>query len=133
MKDPTLNPLNEFLKDNGIWLAIGLACIILIALLLTFLLPSFLARRRKKKTKAASNIALDDEKKSLRWVNALGGKDNIIERELKGSRIVLTLKDPGLIRKEELSELGVRSIMEEKKKTTLVIENDAETVFRLLA
>ena len=50
----------------------------------------------------------------------LGGKDNLINLEIKGSRISLELKDKTLLNKEKLISLGVNNFLEMSNKILLV-------------
>ncbi len=81
----------------------------------------FLVIRSKKKTEVKEQANLYVE-----FLKLLGGQDNIVEVEAKGSRLNLVLKDYSLMDEKKLKELGVSSIIKMTKKVTLVIGNMAE-------
>lgn len=62
-----------------------------------------------------------------KWVDALGGKENIVNVAAVGSRINLTLKDKDAINREKLAEYGVKSVLVMSNKVTLVKEKAVET------
>lgn len=63
----------------------------------------------------------------LKWIDALGGKENIINATAVGSRINLTLKDKDIINRDKLTEYGVKSVLVMSNKVTLVKEKAVET------
>lgn len=94
-----------------LFVATGILMIATVVVLIIFL----------KKKKA---VKVDD---SL-WIDNLGGKDNIESVSQVGSRINLVLKDKEVINKDNLKELGVKSVLVMSNKVTLVIENNAEDI-----
>ena len=62
-----------------------------------------------------------------KWIEALGGKENIISVTAIGSRINLTLKDKEAINREKLTEYGVKSVLVMSNKVTLVKEKAVDT------
>ena len=62
------------------------------------------------------------------WIENLGGRENIDNVTQVGSRINLVLKDKELINKDNLKELGVKSVLVMSNKVTLVVENNAEDI-----
>ena len=66
------------------------------------------------------------------WIDNLGGKDNIESVNQVGSRINLVLKDKEAINKDNLKELGVKSVLVMSNKVTLVIENNAEDIAKAI-
>lgn len=62
------------------------------------------------------------------WLIALGGNENILSIEAKGSRLSLQLKDKEKMDKVTLTNLGVKSIIEMSNKIVLVLPNDANKV-----
>lgn len=73
--------------------------------------------------KRNANPKIDNSK----WIEALGGKDNIINVTAVGSRINLTLKDKDAINREKLTEYGVKSVLVMSNKVTLVKEKAVDT------
>ena len=111
---------NQFLKDNALYLALGVAGLILIILLIVILRS---AKNRKDGDKGG--------KKKINgsaYIEALGGAENIVSHSLMRSRIVLTLKNYDIVDKEKLKEAGVDSFIMMSDKLTLVIKGDAEKV-----
>ena len=111
---------NQFLKDNALYLALGVAGVILIILLIVILRS---AKNRKDGDKGG--------KKKINgsaYIEALGGSENIVSHSLMRSRIVLTLKNYDIVDKEKLKEAGVDSFIMMSDKLTLVIKGDAEKV-----
>ena len=98
-----------------LFVATGILMIATVVVLIIFL----------KKKKA---VKVDD---SL-WIDNLGGKDNIESVSQVGSRINLVLKDKEIINKDNLKELGVKSVLVMSNKVTLVIENNAEDIARAI-
>ena len=115
--DDLKNDFNAFLKNNAIWIAIALVAIILITVVLILLLG------RKNKKVDAPQIA-----EKSKWVEALGGSENIISSEAYGSRLALQLVDKEKMNKDALKELGVTNFIEMSNKITLLLEDKAELV-----
>ncbi len=114
---------NRFLQDYGLYLAIGVAALIVIVIL-AILLPYYLKR---KKEKPAPRL-ID----KTAYVTALGGAENILSKELKGSRIVLHLADNSKVDKEKLKEAGVDGFILMSDKLTLVLKGDAEAAYKTI-
>lgn len=104
--------------------------IILIAVLavLLCLLICLLLFKRTKKAVKEEKVTYDDSK----WVNALGGKENIRNLEAKGSRLICYLNNNDIINKEELHILGALSIIKSQEKITIVLSDKAENISNLL-
>lgn len=62
------------------------------------------------------------------WLDNLGGKENIVSVSQVGSRINLSLKNKEIINKDNLKELGVKSILVMSNKVTLVVESNADNI-----
>ena len=116
--------LNNFFSSYAFYIALGVVILIAIAIVLIFVLS-----RRKNKTKINKQDVVIDTNE---WLAALGGKDNIIEKEARGSRLVLKLNDPEKIDESKLKELGVSNIMKMSNKITLVFEDQAEAILSQL-
>ena len=115
--DELKTDVNNFLKNNALWIALALVGVIVITIVLILLL----SKRGKKKEQP--QIA----EKSL-WIDALGGEENIISSEAYGSRLVVVLKNKALMNREGLKVLGVTNFMEMSDKITLLLEDKAELV-----
>lgn len=114
---------NRFLQDYGLYLALGVAALIIIVAL-AILFPYYLKR---KKGKPAPRL-ID----KTAYVTALGGAENILSKELKGSRIVLHLADNSKVDKEKLKEAGVDGFILMSDKLTLVLKGDAEAAYKTI-
>ncbi len=114
---------NRFLQDYGLYLALGVAALIIIVAL-AILFPYYLKR---KKGKPAPRL-ID----KTAYVTALGGAENILSKELKGSRIVLYLADNSKVDKEKLKEAGVDGFILMSDKLTLVLKGDAEAAYKTI-
>ena len=115
--DDLKNDFNAFLKNNAIWIAIALVVIIAITVIIILVF----GKRKKKEEKP--EIA-----EKSKWVEALGGQENITSSEAYGSRLSLQLVDKEKMNKEALKELGVTNFIEMSNKITLVLEDKAELV-----
>ena len=114
--DQLKDDFNAFLKNNALWIVLVLFGIIAITVVLILVL----GRRNKK---AVPQIA-----EKSKWVEALGGKENIVSSEAFGSRLVVVLTDKALMNKDALKELGVTNFIEMSNKITLLLEDKAELV-----
>lgn len=66
------------------------------------------------------------------WIDNLGGRENVTSVTQVGSRINLVLKDKEIINKDNLKELGVKSVLVMSNKVTLVVENNAEDIAKAI-
>lgn len=94
-------------------IAIGGGALVLFTII--FVLTYKLSRRKLQK-KTPDNFDL--------LVEALGGRNNIIQVSNSRSRITLKLLDPGLIDREKLTEAGVVSVISMSEKISLVFNED---------
>ncbi|MDY6430951.1 MAG: hypothetical protein SPL00_04090 [Bacilli bacterium] len=113
---------NNFLKNNSWWIAIICAVVIVIAVL-AILLPRLL-KKEKKPAKPVLNY--DDS------MNLLGGKDNIVESKINGSRITVILKNYDLVNKEEIEKLGVDRFILMSDRLILVAKENVEEIYKRL-
>ena len=65
-------------------------------------------------------------------LEAIGGKENISEVILNGSRVSVNFIDKSLINKENIKKNGVETIVMANKKLTLVIGKNSESVYKYL-
>ncbi len=117
--------LGSFLQENAWWLALVLAGALL--LVVGIFLAAFLAHRKKKKTPEITH-SLDKNE----YFEAIGGETNLISKELRGSRIVLQLRDCDIVDQPKLKEIGVDGFILMSEKLTLVIKGDAKAVYEAL-
>ena len=116
--DEMKDDFNAFLKNNALWMVLVLVGIIaiVVALILIFGL-------KNKNKKPQPQIA-----EKSKWVDALGGSDNIVSSEAYGSRLAVVLNDKSKMDKEALKGLGVANFIEMSNKVTLLLEDKAELV-----
>ena len=109
---------DDFLLRNIWWIAaIGAASVIIALIFINKFFPS--------KTKKAE---VSEETASL-YLEALGGKSNIKEKSLEGSRIILKLNDYGAVNRDKLREAGVTGFIQMRDRLTLVIKGNAMEVY----
>lgn len=130
--DPTTNPLNEFLKHYGIWIAVGIAALIFVTVLVFF----FIALKKRKQNpiddaKKENNI-VSISSRAEKVLTALGGKENVIEHSCVGSRLSISLKDYSLLDEAALKKSGVTSLIKMEKKIILVIKDDCSLLYKEL-
>lgn len=99
----------------ALFVATGVLMIATVVVLIIFL-------KKKKVVKVDNSL----------WIDNLGGKENIESVNQVGSRINLVLKDKEAINKDNLKELGVKSVLVMSNKVTLVIENNAEDIAKAI-
>ena len=114
--DQLKDDANAFLKNYGWIIAVALVAIIAVVVVI------ILVKGRKVK-KPVPQIA-----EKSKWVEALGGAENIVSSEAYGSRLAVSLVDKSLMNKEALKELGVTNFIEMSNKITLLLEDKAELV-----
>lgn len=97
---------------------VALVLLVLIGLIYYFQLK----KKRKNSKEKEKKIAF--EHSDDKFIEALGGKENINSFELRGqSRLVLTLKDYSKIKRDELNKFYVSRLLEMSDKVILVGEN----------
>ena len=116
--------LNNFFSSYAFYIALGVVILIAISIVLIVIL----SRRNKGSKVNKQNVQIDTNE----WLEALGGRDNIMEKSATGSRLVLKLNNPELIDENRLKELGVSNIMKMSNKITLVFEDQAEAILSQL-
>ena len=90
--------------------------------LIAFIVVLIIFLKKKKVVKVDNSL----------WIDNLGGRENIASVTQVGSRINLVLKDKELINKDNLKELGVKSVLVMSNKVTLVVENNAENIAKAI-
>lgn len=95
-------------------------CVVVIFLILATIVIVFVVKNRKvPRNKKIESKATPDE-----WMIALGGKDNILEISSAGSRLSIKIKNRDLVNRDQLTSLGVSSIVLMSDKITLVTNLD---------
>ena len=113
------NDFELFLK-NYAWI---LCIAVVVAIVLTIVIIFLIKNRKKSSTKKVVSKAAPTE-----WIDALGGKDNILEVNSTGSRLRIKLKDTDLVNREALTNLGVTSVVLMSDKITLVTNLDNQKI-----
>lgn len=124
LSNPIETPFNEWLSKNGVYLAIGVAGLLLLVVAIILFL-NYVKKNNKK--------VIPETKNTADFAAFLGGKANILTASKNGSRIVLTLKDYAAVDEGKLKEAGVLSIIKMSNKITLVLnKGDVESVFNFI-
>lgn len=110
--------LNGFLKDNALWI-----CLVLIGVIVIIVGVLLFAYYRSKKQSKNKQFEPNE------YFDAVGGKENIKNISIKGSRITLELNDNSKINKEKLRTMGVNNILTMSDKFILVVKIDAEKFY----
>lgn len=121
--DPTTNPFNDFMKNYGMWIAIGIAVLVLLIVLILFLASSKHKSIKQVQKPVISSFSNEDV------VKALGGKENILDSSLNGSRISISLKDTSIVDEASLKQNSVKSIIKMSNKITILVEGDSKEFF----
>lgn len=66
-------------------------------------------------------------------IQALGGKDNILDYEVTVSRLKVTLKDISLADKEAITKLGAKGIVEIDNQLKIILGPDAKTLKKYIS
>ncbi len=111
----------SWLYQSSWWLALSIAGVLALSIAL------ILAFGRGKGKKTARPIASKET-----YISAFGGEDNILGKDLKGSRIVIKLKDVNLVDQPKIKEAGVDGFILMSTQLTLVIKGDAKKVYDTL-
>lgn len=125
-QDPTNNVLNDFFLKYGIWIAVALAG----AALLTVIVLFIIAKVKDKKGYLPEEAKPELSERSKLILKALGGKENILEHSLNGSRLTLSLTDYNAVNEAKLNELGVDSVIKMSNKIILVIKDDISKIYQ---
>ncbi|MBO4541213.1 MAG: hypothetical protein J5736_04480, partial [Bacilli bacterium] len=111
------------IQENLIWI-IPVGAVLLIGVVLLVL---FLVRKGKKVKPKKPVLASQSE-----YLAALGGAENILEKKIIGSRIVIKLSDNQKADPKKLLAIGVASYIQMSDKLTLVCKDNAEDVYRVI-
>lgn len=125
-QDPTNNVLNDFFLKYGIWIAVALAGAALITVIVLFII----AKVKDKNGYLPEEARPELSERSKAILEALGGKENILEHSLNGSRLTLSLTDYNVVNEAKLNELGVDSVIKMSNKIILVIKDDISKIYQ---
>ena len=95
-----------------------------VAAILFFVLAFFIFRHKDSHNKEEKVPPLKIDK----WIVALGGKENIIKSYIRGSRLSIELHDKEIVNRDELTSLGVKSVIAMSDKIILVIEHNGQQI-----
>ena len=84
------------------------------------------------KTIRKNNYIANRKKANNELIEALGGRENILQVQARGSRLTLVLKDYNIIDESKLKERGVSSIIKMSEKITLVIGQESKELETLI-
>ncbi len=115
--------INMFLKNYGIWIAVGV--LILIALTIVLI---FVFKKKNKTLKDNNYINVESDE----WLIAFGSKENILDASAVGSRLSVKLNNESLLDQEALKKLGASSIIKMSDKYIIVIENKAQQILEII-
>ena len=125
--DPTAKAFTEFLKNYGIWIAVAVAGVAFLTILVLFFIA--LAKRKKEPTTLDKPKVIERSEKSEKIIEALGGKENILEHSLVGSRITLVLQNYDVINEDTLKK-EVTSYIKMSNKIILVFKDDVSSIYQ---
>lgn len=113
------NDFEAFLK-NYAWV---LCLVVVVSIILTIVIIFLIKNKKKATGKKEISSASPDE-----WLNALGGKENILEVTASGSRLSVKINNTELIDRNALEKLGVTSVVMMSNKITLVTNLDNQKI-----
>ncbi|MCR4562716.1 MAG: hypothetical protein K5694_05915 [Bacilli bacterium] len=109
---------------NNLWWIIGIA--VLLVSTVYFVIGHYLDRRKKEKKKA--KLAANKSE----YLALLGGAENIVSHDIRGSRIILVLNDYSQLDQDKLKEVGVTGFIQKSDQVTLVVKEHSKEVYRLI-
>lgn len=111
------------LRTMEVVLYIVLPIVILVLGISLFFVVKAIRKNKFLETRKKSNNEL---------ILALGGKENIVNVQARGSRLTLVLKDYEVVNEEKLKMHGVSSIIKMSEKITLVIGQESKELESLI-
>lgn len=109
-----------------LWIILGIVGGVVIVALIILFIMYFLRKGQSSKPNVIDNISNNS------IISALGGKENIKTIGYKGSRLILNLDNNALVKKDELHNLGIVSVIIGEDKVTLVCKGEAKELANLL-
>lgn len=122
----------DFFKQYGLMIAFIAAGIVFLVVVVFFIIA--VIKRKKnlvgppREQKESTKLPFNKEV----LLEAIGGLDNMVHKQLSGSRISLDLKDVSLVDEEKLNSIGVDRVIKMSNKITLVIKGDISSYYRAL-
>lgn len=108
----------DFLLQN-LWWIILLGVVVLLGLI--WLISFLISKNPKKRKGKVGDIDI---------FTYLGGKDNVLNFTVHGSRVIVKLKNKNLLQREELKTLGVKGFVEKEEDITIVLSNELKERYK---
>lgn len=108
----------DFLLQN-LWWIILLGVVVLLGLI--WLISFLISKNPKKRKGKVGDIDI---------FTYLGGKDNVLNFTVHGSRLIVKLKNKNLLQREELKTLGVKGFVEKEEDITIVLSNELKERYK---
>ena len=102
----------------------GILLIILSAVLVVAFVVALVFYFRVRKSDKINN-KIDNPNE---YLEAFGGKENIVSCEAKTSRLIVVLNDYSKMNEEKLKSLGIESLIKATNKVTFIVGERAESI-----
>ena len=117
--DNTNQQSNDWFSKYG-----GILLIILSAILVVAFVVALVFYFRVRKSDKINNT-IDNPNE---YLEAFGGKENIVSCEAKTSRLIVVLNDYSKMNEEKLKSLGIESLIKATNKVTFIVGERAESI-----
>ena len=117
--DNTNQQSNDWFSKYG-----GILLIILSAVLVVAFVVALVFYFRVRKSDKINNT-IDNPNE---YLEAFGGKENIVSFEAKTSRLIVVLNDYSKMNEEKLKSLGIESLIKATNKVTFIVGERAESI-----
>ncbi|MGN1295731.1 MAG: hypothetical protein ACI4U5_04920 [Bacilli bacterium] len=114
--------MGKFISEN-LFLFVAI-CVLFVVICIGLIVLILILKRKKKNKEIDKEISTT----IIEIVNCMGGKQNIISAEAKGSRLNVVLSNHDLLKEDKIKELGVSSIIKMTTKTTLLVGSISEEI-----
>ncbi len=109
----------EFLEQYAVLISVTLATIILVLVILFLIVPRFTKK---------DEVMVD----AADFFQSLGGKENVKDLTIRGSRVTVVLIDPNNINREQLKKHGVSRVIFMDEKVVLLVEQKVKEMLQKL-
>ncbi len=116
-------PNTDWLAQNG-WI---ITLVISIILVIAFFFVVFLLIKVRRVEHKMSTLDNSNE-----YIDAFGGKENILSAEAKGSRLIVKLIDFTKMDQDKLKTLGLDSLIKSTDKITFIVGQQSEVIAKEL-
>lgn len=110
----------NFLKNNWEYIGIGV--------ILVFFIVVVIIDINKKKKNKTKEVQKNDLLNNI--LNGLGGITNLTSFIVKGSRVEFIIKEQNLIDKIQLEKVGIKGVVLNSNKVTLIVGSEASLIFK---